>query len=222
MSRFFSVSVTDESKAVCDECGKRVARGGRSAKSYTTTNLRNHLKRRHFSQYTELLKLEKTKSATDDDGSRRSPSPCHSSQSTIDRCFQQSKPYNKGHPEARKITLLIGEMMALDFQPFSIVEDTGFTALINHLDPRYKVPSRKYFSTTLIPEMYDQAKEKVKKTISQQSHIALTTDIWSSRAHDSFISFTAHLITEQFECKECLLQASKFNERHRGEYWDHD
>ena len=55
-------------------------------------------------------------------------------------------------------------MMALDFQPFSIVEDTGFTALINHLDPRYDIPSRKYFSTTLIPEMYDQANEKVKKT----------------------------------------------------------
>ena len=65
--------------------------------------------------------------------------------------------------------------------------------------------------------MYDQAKEKVKKTISQQSHIALTTDIWSSQAHDSFISFTAHLITEQFERKECLLQASKVNERHTGE-----
>ena len=35
--------------------------------------------------------------------------------------------------------------MALDFQTFSIVEDTGFTALINHLDPRYNIPSRKYF-----------------------------------------------------------------------------
>ena len=97
------------------------------------------------------------------------------------------------------------------------MEDTGFTALINHLDPRYNIPSRKYFPTTLIPEMYNQAKEKVKKTISQQSNIALTTDIWSSRAHDSFISFTAYLITEQFERKECLLQASKFNERLTGE-----
>ena len=36
--RFFSVSATDKSKAVCDECGKRVARGGCSAKSYTITN----------------------------------------------------------------------------------------------------------------------------------------------------------------------------------------
>ena len=167
MWRIFSISVTDESKAVCDECGERVAS---SAKSYTTTNLRNHLKRRHFSQYTELLELERTKSAADDDGSRQSPSPCHSLQSTINRCFQHSKPYDKGHPEARKITLLIGEMMALEFQPFSIVEDTGFTALTNHLDARYNIPSRKYFSTTLIPEMYDQAKEKVKKTISQQSY----------------------------------------------------
>ena len=72
---FFSVSVTDKSMAVCDECGERVARGGCSAKSYTTTNLTNHLKRRHFSQYTELLELEKTKSAADDDSSCRSPSP---------------------------------------------------------------------------------------------------------------------------------------------------
>ena len=47
--------------------------------------------------------------------------------------------------------------------------------------------------------------------------VALTSDIWSSRGHDSVISFTAHFVTDKFTRDHCLLQASKFNERHTGD-----
>ena len=36
--------------------------------------------------------------------------------------------------------------MIKDLQPFSIVEDDGFKELIFELEPRYKIPSRKYFT----------------------------------------------------------------------------
>ena len=45
-------------------------------------------------------------------------------------------------------------MIAVDLQPFSIVEDTGFVRLMKHTYLRYIVPSRKYFSEKIIPEMY--------------------------------------------------------------------
>ena len=35
-------------------------------------------------------------------------------------------------------------MIALDSQPFSIVEDRGFTRLVRELEPRCSLPSRKY------------------------------------------------------------------------------
>jgi hypothetical protein len=45
------------------------------------------------------------------------------------RCWQQ---YNKGRSE--KITLLITEMIAVDMQPSSMVEDVSFTALMVYLE----------------------------------------------------------------------------------------
>jgi len=34
-------------------------------------------------------------------------------------------------------------MMALDAEPFSIVERNGFIRLMNYICPRYKIPSRR-------------------------------------------------------------------------------
>ena len=140
-----------------------------------------------------------------------------SSQVTIEECLERLQPLPNDHPTARKITILIGEMMALDCQPFSIVEDQGFVSLLNQLQPHYKIPSRKYFLTTLIPELYAKCNETVEKILQSQKFVALTSDIWSSRGHDSVISFTAHFITDKFVRRHCLLQASKFNERHTGD-----
>ena len=117
----------------------------------------------------------------------------------------------------RKITILIGEMMALDCQPFSIVKDQGFISLLNQLQPHYKIPSRKYFSAMLIPELYAKCKETVEKVLQSQEYVALTSDIWSSCGYDSVISFTAHFITDKFVKSHCLLQVSKFNDRHTGD-----
>ena len=118
---------------------------------------------------------------------------------------------------AQRITHSITEIMALDCQPFSVVEDQGFVRLLNHLQPHYQLPSRKYFSSTTVPQLYDSCKNTAKKIMEAQNYIALTSDIWSSHGHDSVISFTAHFITDKFIRGQCLLQASKFNERHTGD-----
>ena len=80
---------------------------------------------------------------------------------TLEDCLERSRPYPVDHPLAQKITRLIGEMVVVDCQPFSIVEDEGFVKLVKELQPRYQIPSRKYFSTTLIPQMFEKYKETV-------------------------------------------------------------
>lgn len=45
-------------------------------------------------------------------------------------------------------------MIALDMNPFSIVEDCGFKRQIKELEPRYAVPSRIYFSRVVVPDIY--------------------------------------------------------------------
>ena len=210
---YFSISVSDEKKAVCHECQENVARGGDKTNSFNTSNLRKHLRNRHPEKLRELEENEK-------EASRKKAvvkEQTSSSQATLEECLEWTRPYPIDHPVAQRITHFIAEMMALDCQPFSIVEDQVFVRLLNHLQPRYQLPSRKYFSSTMIPQLYDSCKKTLQKVMEAQSFIALTSDIWSSRGHDSVISFTAHFITDKFIRGHCLLQASKFNERHTGD-----
>ena len=61
----------------------------------------------------------------------------------------------------------LGEMIALDSQPVSIVEDIGFNSFVKVTEPRYTIPSRKYFSETVIPRIHDKVKaELIKKVYS--------------------------------------------------------
>ena len=48
-------------------------------------------------------------------------------------------------------------MMALDYQPLSAFTDMGFAYLLQTIKPRYKMPSRKYF-TDNVATTSDQGK----------------------------------------------------------------
>ncbi|KAF3851933.1 hypothetical protein F7725_005288 [Dissostichus mawsoni] len=40
--------------------------------------------------------------------------------------------------------------MAKDLRPFSVVDNSGFRRLVNTLEPKYAIPSRPYFSRTVL------------------------------------------------------------------------
>jgi len=50
-------------------------------------------------------------------------------------------------------------MIALDNQPISMVEDTDFVRFVERVQqPQYKIPSRRYFTETVIPSILDAVK----------------------------------------------------------------
>lgn len=53
-----------------------------------------------------------------------------------------------------EIHYTIEKMIALDNQLYSIVEDSGFLQLLNKLQPKYKVLGKKYFTQTIISNIY--------------------------------------------------------------------
>ena len=89
-------------------------------------------------------------------------------------------------------------MIALDNEPFTVVNHIGFHRLMRLLEPRYQLPSDKYFSETVIPEMYQNVYLKVKDGVFSASHISITTDVWSSVEPDSYLSLTCYYITADF------------------------
>ncbi|KAK0144040.1 Zinc finger BED domain-containing protein 1 [Merluccius polli] len=85
--------------------------------------------------------------------------------------------------------------------------------MIKTLDPRYKLPSRKYFSQVAIPNLYQQNRCDGQTV----RHFAATTDMWSSRTMEPYLSLTVHFISEEWLLQSHCLQTSYFPEDHTGE-----
>lgn len=70
----------------------------------------------------------------------------------------KSEKCSVNNKKAKLITERIVEMIDLDYQPISIVEDYGFKKVIAAAEDRYVLPSRKLLSQKLIPELYANKK----------------------------------------------------------------
>ena len=108
------------------------------------------------------------------------------------------------------LTYHVAEMISIDLQPFSVMEDTSFIRLVAELDSRFVLPSR--------PEIHAKAKFKVTELLQSTKYISMTTDIWTStNCHHSFLSLTAHFVVPKtMEKKDIMLSAWQFDESHTG------
>ena len=66
-------------------------------------------------------------------------------QSSLTQFLSPSNPWKIDDPKSKKIHQKIMNFMAIDNQLFSICEDQGFIELIAHLQPKYIIPSRRFF-----------------------------------------------------------------------------
>ena len=103
-------------------------------------------------------------------------------------------------------------MIAIDCQPFSIVEDVGFTRSLKALDSRYSFSSWKYFTETVLPQIHQGITAELKKDIAGISWFSFTTDIWSTEVSSEFLlSLITHYIAHWIFWKEV-------SNSHTGEY----
>ncbi|NXW43367.1 ZBED4 protein, partial [Nyctiprogne leucopyga] len=140
------------------------------------------------------------------------------------------------HPVAKKITSLVAEMIALDLQPYSFVDNIGFNRLLEYLQPQYSLPSPSYFSRTAIPDMYDNVKQIIISHLKEAESgvIHFTSGIWMSNQTREYLTLTAHWVTfessfrpqcEDYHCS-ALLNVSQIDCDYNGisiqkqlEYW---
>ena len=205
--------------AICQLCKGEVPRGGQSTKSYTTSNLVHHLKTKHGQEYAEY---EKKKSEKQPEAPQASSSneagPLR--QISLMEAAELHKQWDINDPSAKAIHRKIGEMIAVDCQPISVVESSGFKALIHTIAPKYRIPSRKYFAETVIPNIAQGIRAEVQAKLQEGAdYISFTTDVWSSDVNsDSLLGLTAHWVDGNFQRKSAVLQAHSLDDRHTGEY----
>ena len=112
-----------------------------------------------------------------------------------------------------KLDKMLVDLIVLDLQPFSIVEDKGFRALINYLDPKYVIPCRKTMKK-FVDDEYVTKRRIIQAEVDAASAVCITTDTWTSVNLDNIISVTCHYINKDFELKTRTLQTEKITGSH--------
>ena len=215
---YFTIA-DDDKLGKCAACELQISRGGKTAKTFGTTNMSVHLRAKHPELYKEFEKkvevLKEAKKALEKSGESRASQR----QLSLMQCEDRIRHWGLNDVHAQRIHRRIGEMIALDTHPFSIVEDQGFTRLIKEMEPRYTLPSRRYFTENIVTKIYDSLKEEVSKAVSGVEYFSFTTDIWSTCiSNESLLSLTAHWIPDTFQRTVVMLNASRIDGSHTGAY----
>jgi hypothetical protein len=190
-----------------------------------TSNLKSHLRVHHAVEYAALKNYELADKKARMSNESKPICDKHVAKPTV---FKQThlqlgapqtqsqtvSRFDRNHPKQQLITQKIAEMICKDLQPYSIVEDIGFRAVLTAAEPRYVMPSRKTFSADIIPKLYDDMITNVKSEVQGAVSLAFTTDGWTSRANNSYLSYTAHFITPSFELRNFCLNVEHLDESH--------
>jgi hypothetical protein len=101
------------------------------------------------------------------------------------------------------------------YQPLSAVEQPAFKDMWKYLNPRAQLPTRPELVKEL-RKVEKQARSGIHKAI-RGCYVAITSDAWQSGAGESYLSLTAHLLTDTFELLNLPLDCVLFSGTHTGE-----
>nr|XP_054592602.1 zinc finger BED domain-containing protein 4-like [Nothobranchius furzeri] len=154
----------------CPLCGNilfwKLRKARTSVATFNTTNLIKHLKKHHPREHDKFLTRWQK-------GEKRH-------QESLLESFKKQSKLPADNVKAMGITEKLLNFIVLDDQPLSVVENEGFRSLIEHLEPRYSLPSRTYLSETALPELYNRVSAKLAGKLKGVPARSFTTDIWTS------------------------------------------
>ena len=193
-------------KVSCNRCNKKLKYTG------GTSNLHFHLDKHHKGEYEQALRV------TAEESGSSSRSVKESQQKTIEDSFAKAIPIPRNSDKYKKLTKAVCYFICKDQQPFDTINDSGFRHMLNVFEPRYIPPDRKTIASNHVPALYDAVKADVAKQIMDDAqYFSITTDLWTSRAKQSYIAVTIHYLTTSFEMRSHLIETKEFAEAHTGE-----
>ena len=160
------------------------------------------MKLKHPAQHKEAENQRKEEA---EKASKRHKTTDNLQQHTISEMAQTWQKYSQTCARRKNIDQALIRMIAINMQPAIIVEDTGFQSLVCLLDSWYLLSSRRHIMRSLLPNMYTTRAGEIKRELLQISHVALTSDLWTSRATESYLVITCHFVTSTWELKFLVL-----------------
>ncbi|XP_053376453.1 E3 SUMO-protein ligase ZBED1-like [Mercenaria mercenaria] len=200
--------------AVCKICKMCVKYSG------GTSNLGSHMNAHHPSK--SSISTDKLRQPTDkfrqpsEESSDQKPikviknvTGTSSTQSSIPMLLASKTKYAANSDKAKTITSTVTNFLIHDMRPFRTVETPWFKKMVAALDPRYSHPRSQ---TVLV----DSDPSKICRSAGD-CEIAITTDGWTSRATESYITVTSTHINEKWEMKNYVLMTRAMPDSHTGQ-----
>lgn len=119
---------------------------------------------------------------------------------------QRTKAWEVNNPWAHHIHHRIGEMISIDCQPFSIMEDDRFAQLLNTVEPRYTFSSTRYMTKTVLTWINEGVAAQVRIKMAGVEWFSFTTDIWSMEVtNNTLLSLTTHWLSLLKRNQQCCM-----------------
>lgn len=207
--KFFTLGDKDESgveRGKCLECGVQIKR-----KCSQTKSMINHLKmhKNLFDTFNDMNNLTKTENDS---------KKMKMSQPTMPQVINLTKAWVKTNPNVKALNDSVSRFIIQGCHAYSIVQEPAFLELMKKAEPRYIVLSRKYFSQYHIPNAFEKSVDHVKSIIDNEcksaKSLSFTTDGWTSRSNESYISLTVHYVTEEWKLRHITLNLEHSKEQH--------
>ena len=206
----FGQDETDNDLPTCKLCLRKVRAAGGN-----TSNLHRHLRDNHPVESSKIANAKPGKRRADTAGAGQSTS--QRNQLPITEAFSKLQKYKRGGRQWQKLTDSVTNCLAKDMMPIYTVEKSGFQQLLKDFDPRYQLPSRKYFSQQAIPKLYNETKESILQQLRSAEFFSATSDMWSSNTMEPYISYTVHFIDPDWKLQSRCLQTLYMPADHTAE-----
>ncbi|XP_076296265.1 E3 SUMO-protein ligase ZBED1-like [Lasioglossum baleicum] len=210
--------------------------------AHNTTNLHEHLKRKHFTilqanqnpngEVAEMIDgddtpatltqevrpVASTSNATDTSQNADVPTNTMQNRQINFRQLTLRTVANE-LPQSKILKLhnLAVAMVCKDLQTLSMVEDKGFIEFVRELEPRYQLPNRRTLGRTILPKVYANVKSRILENLKQTEHVSITTDIWTNLHTQSFLTITGHYFLHN-KLHSNVLATSVLKENHTNEH----
>ncbi|XP_052806593.1 E3 SUMO-protein ligase ZBED1-like [Mya arenaria] len=203
----------DRENAVCRLCRKMVknCRG--------TQNMWFHFERHHKAEHAKISKPnvpQNPEISTKPIVKNEPDNMPTKSQKTVPEMYAKTQHYPQKSERSTEITQAVAKFIAGDLQPLSVVGKAYFKNILSVMDPKYELPSRRYFTMNVIPEMYTSVRTNVELELKECESLAITTDGWTSRACQSYLTVTAHGLDSNWKQHNHVLATRMLDVSHTG------
>ena len=138
-------------------------------------------------------------------------------QPTINSAMESQTPYGDKHPRKLQIDRKVLDLIVVDLQPLSVVEDKAFRSLLYTVDKRYTMIARRTLRDVLLPKVYKEKKTALFHELAAVDSVGITTDQWTSRATEGYTTVTCHYVKPDWTLASPVLATQSTGKRHNGE-----